>query len=254
MENLSILILAIPILLILLAGWAIRFKRAYWLISGYNTMSAEKKRRVDIEPLGRLMANMCFVMAGIIATASFLITMGWDIATMVCFGTLVPVIIYTLIYAQRYDGNTRNPDGTMKTTTKIFLGAVISFLILLSVGIGILFYFSNQPIEVTLNEEKMQIAGIYGTTVQFDDIEQLQLLEVMPQVKGRTNGYESSQYWRGTFRLEGVRRANLFIDRAVSLYIYIETSDQNKFYFNLPTSEETRKLYENLLAKTKNDR
>jgi hypothetical protein len=250
LANLSLLILIIPILLILLAGWAIRYKQAYWLISGYNTMSTEKKRQVNIEPLGRLIANMCFLMAGIIATGIGLITLGWDLAAMICFGTLIPVIIYTLIHAQRYDGNTRNPDGTMKTTTKIFLGAIISFLILLSVGIGILFYVSNQPIEVTLDEDKIQVSGIYGMTVPLEEIMQLQLLEEMPEVIRRTNGYASNKNWRGSFRLEGVGRAKLFIDRSIPLYIYIETSDQDKLYFNFPTLEETRKLYQNLYEKT----
>lgn len=40
-----------------IVGIGIRYFRWYFLIAGYNTMSEEKKKNVDIEALGKLMGN-----------------------------------------------------------------------------------------------------------------------------------------------------------------------------------------------------
>lgn len=58
-----------PVLLLVVIGILIKYKKAYWLISGYNTMSAEKKKNVNIEGLGNFTANICFLMAGLIFVA-----------------------------------------------------------------------------------------------------------------------------------------------------------------------------------------
>lgn len=61
--------------LLVLLGVMVKYYKAYWLISGYNTMSLEKKKNVDVVGLSRFIGNMCFVMAAImlIATVFFMV-------------------------------------------------------------------------------------------------------------------------------------------------------------------------------------
>jgi hypothetical protein len=65
MDITLLLIVLIPGLLLLVLGYLIRFRKMYFLISGYNTMSAEKKKNVDTAGLGTLMGNSLFVMSGL---------------------------------------------------------------------------------------------------------------------------------------------------------------------------------------------
>jgi hypothetical protein len=65
----------LPALLLFLAGWLIKYKKATWLISGYNIASRREKERYDVEKLTRLMGNFVFLLAGlffIFAAASVL--------------------------------------------------------------------------------------------------------------------------------------------------------------------------------------
>lgn len=44
MNVLRPVIALIPVLILVVIGFLIKYKKAYWLISGYNTMPAEKKK------------------------------------------------------------------------------------------------------------------------------------------------------------------------------------------------------------------
>ena len=65
------IILLFPPLILFLIGYLIRYRKMYWLISGYNTMSGEKKKKVDTENLGIFMGNICFIL-GILLFVGFL--------------------------------------------------------------------------------------------------------------------------------------------------------------------------------------
>jgi hypothetical protein len=55
----------LPALLLFIAGWLIKYKKATWLISGYNIAPRREKERYDIEKLTRLMGNFVFLLAGL---------------------------------------------------------------------------------------------------------------------------------------------------------------------------------------------
>jgi hypothetical protein len=55
----------LPPVLLFIAGWLIKYKKATWLIAGYNTASRREKERYDVEKLTRLMGNFVFLLAGI---------------------------------------------------------------------------------------------------------------------------------------------------------------------------------------------
>lgn len=44
MDGLSILLLFLPSAVLFGIGYLVRYRKAYWMISGYNTMPAEKKK------------------------------------------------------------------------------------------------------------------------------------------------------------------------------------------------------------------
>jgi hypothetical protein len=55
----------LPALFLFVAGWLIKYKKATWLISGYNIASRREKERYDVEKLTRLMGNFVFLLAGL---------------------------------------------------------------------------------------------------------------------------------------------------------------------------------------------
>ena len=246
------LTMSLPVLLLLIIGVMVKYHHAYWLISGYNTMSKEKKQNVDIEGLANFTGNFCFALAVIISVAMALLTGGYDVAAGVVFALLFPVSIYMLIKAQQYDGNTRNPDGTINHKAKIKLGLVIGFLLITAIGVGILLYQSYQPTEVLITEEFLEIKGLYGEKIAMKDITEIALIQELPQITVRTNGSSLGVRKKGHFRLKDLGAAKLFLDSGEPPFIFIERDGQETkakpLIINTISEEETKELYDALFT------
>lgn len=232
-------------IILAIIGCLIKYKKAYWLISGYNTMSAEKKKNVHIEGLGRFVSSVCFVIATIIFVATIFIALGKNTESVIVFALLLPVIIYTLINAQKYDGNARNDEGKMKKGTKLLIGLIISFLVLVAIGVCFLLYFSNIPAEYTLQNGILNISGMYGQEIPIYDISSLELKETLPAALLRTNGSALGNMYKGYFKLKDISKAMLFLNVSKPPFIYLRSNTQT-IILNCNDSEKTKILYEKL--------
>lgn len=59
------MILSIPVVILAIIGWLIKYKKVTWLITGYNTASKQEKEKYDIEKLCKHMGNFIFTLAAI---------------------------------------------------------------------------------------------------------------------------------------------------------------------------------------------
>jgi hypothetical protein len=242
------IILLIPIGLLLIFGWATHYKKAYWLISGYNMMSAEKKAKVDIAGLARFLWLMTRVMALHFGLISICFLFGWDVAGSVGIVTLFPVIVYFVLRMQAFDGNTRNPDGSMTRRGKMMMwGASVLFAVI-SVGVSVGMYYGLQPANVRVTADELQIKGFCGENVPRTDIAQVEQLMQLPPVEWKMNGSAIGNHLKGSFRLEGIGKATLHVDRAVPSFIKIVTSTGRTIIFNTASTESTQALYAQLIA------
>lgn len=245
MDWLSILLIFLPSAVLFGIGYLVRYRKAYWMISGYNTMPAEKKKKVDVEGLGKLMGNMCFILGAIFLIGISLLYLKQPVAGFAFLGLTVPVIIYTLIAAQKFDGNTRKESGEMKTSAKFTIGGLVVFLLLLLGFVGFMVYQGFQPASITFENDVLTIAGSYGRSIPRAEINNVELSEVLPEVQRRTNGSAIGDRLRGHFQLKDIGPALLFLDRGKPPFIRIETGSDTIF-LNLETAEQTRKLFTSL--------
>lgn len=241
---------AVPVMILVAIGLLIKYKKAYWLISGYNTMSAEKKRKVDVEGLGKLMGNMCFVMAGIISVSAALLFFKETALGGIMFAFLIPVIIYTLIKAQKYDGNAVDAQGRMRPKSKVSLGLIIGLLAAVTIGVGVLLYFSARPTEYALQDGTLKISGMYGQTVQVSEIKNLELRDSIPNIVFKTNGSGLGNKCKGYFKLKDMGEVKLFVGLSKSPYIYFENGAE-KIILNCEDSGKTKELYKALSKELK---
>lgn len=116
-------------------GVLIKYFKWYWLISGYNTMSKERKKQVDIEALGKFMGNCLFLIAGLQFLGAYFLYINVPEASQFIPLAVVALIIYMLFNAQKYDSGALNPDGTMKKSTKFILGTVFILFVVLIIFI-----------------------------------------------------------------------------------------------------------------------
>ncbi|MEL3971922.1 PH domain-containing protein [Rossellomorea oryzaecorticis] len=93
-------------------------------------------------------------------------------------------------------------------------------------------------------KDSFEITGMYGDKWKIEDIEEVTLLDEMPEVTWKINGYGLSTTAKGVFKVKEYGRSLLFIKKE-SPYIYIKVGDQHVF-INGGSPEETKEWYEEL--------
>lgn len=240
------LILFVVAITFLALGVMIRFFKWYWLISGYNTMSRERKQEVDTENLGRFMGNCLFLMAGVMVAGGLMTYYKIPGVSLTIPLAIVALVIYMLIKAQQFDSGTRNPDGTTKVSVKIILGAIIVFFAII---VGLVFNNTSAS-EIVVNVESVQIKGLYGIEIEFDDIREIILEESMPTVLRKANGFNAGSTLKGHFELKDFGRARLYVNVKIPPFIYINTVN-GLIILNQGDRQSTEELYRTLIGSFK---
>ena len=109
----------------------------------------------------------------------------------------------------------------------------------------LLILIGNREPGITLSKSGIKIKGIYGLTINYSDIQQLDTLSMFPRIQRRTNGYAFGITLKGNFRLQNKEDAKLFITKSVSPYILIRTEKYN-VYLNFKKSNKTIDLFKTL--------
>jgi len=234
-------------ILFITLGVLVKYHKAYWLISGYNTMSPEKRKNVDVLGLSKFICKMSFVLAAIMLIALVFSVLGKETVSVLVFALIVPVSIIIIIKAQTYDGNTKNHDGTMKKSAKLIVGGISGFLVITMVGIGVLFYYSYQPNQKVIAEGSLEIKGLYGEKIAFTDINDIDLKDDLPPITFKANGSSLGNKKKGYFNLQSVGQAKLYVNTSSSPFIFIK-GDEKLVIINFDDEQETRELFKSLMT------
>lgn len=225
--------------LFIFMGIGIKYFRWYFLISGYNTMSKKQKENVDTEGLGKLMGNFSFVMAALILISGIAQRNGYRLLTLISLLSIVPLTIFLIILAQKYDHNTMTKSD--KAEMKVGIGLIIVTGLLVST---MLIYGAREP-KVEVISNKIIISGMYSSSINKEDIREISLQDTIPKVLKKTNGFDFGYILRGNFTLEEIGVAKIYIRENKAPYIVIKT--ENKYYIiNYKDSNKTIELYNKL--------
>jgi len=86
-------------ILFILIGIAVKYAKMYFLIAGYNTMSAKGKEKIDIKRVATLIRNVMFSMAGLIFLGSLIsYYFNWpEVESYIFFPTIVIGALWLMI-------------------------------------------------------------------------------------------------------------------------------------------------------------
>ncbi len=245
MNIMKYVLAGIPSIVLIFLGISIRHFKAYWLISGYNTMSAEKKKNVDVESLGKMMGNFCLVLAGLMFVFILALTFEQTTFSIITALLIAAAIIYFIIKSQKFDGNAMKSNGKMKKSSKVIVGLIVAFLVLVFIGVGFLLYKSNQSIKYNISEDSIQIVSLYGETIRFSDINNIYISDQIPNITLRTNGSAVGNMLKGYFNVDQIGNVKLFINTKIPSFIFIET-DNKTIILNDRDKASTQELYTKL--------
>lgn len=217
-------------------GLAMDKFKCYWLIAGYNTASKEEQEKVDIKKLSRVMAILFYMIAGAIVIPALLEPYYPGISSGI--GVIIPfLIIGTVIYCQRFDGNKRSKGENLGVAVILAIPIIISIVVLAG---------TTEKNKVVVSEDKVSIEGFYGTTINRKDITEVKILDTMPMIKKKSNGTSLGSYKKGSFTIEDGKVVNLYLEDKNGPYLKI-TSNNKDFYLNFKEDSREDIIYKELI-------
>ena len=108
------------------------------------------------------------------------------------------------------------------------------------------FYVNLQPPASVITSDGFAVSsGWYRREIPGSDITSVELVDDLPRILRRTNGFATGGTLRGNFRLEEWGSGQLYINRGVPPYVVVRTR-QSFVIVNFKEPERTRGLYESL--------
>lgn len=230
--------------LFIVIGWGVHKKKWYFLISGYNTMSKKEKAEVEIEPLAKSLALMSYILAVLMLLLGLCVHFNyWTFATIVTITLIIVPFIFIFQSRKYYKKGLFGGVVGSRSKKVSFIITIVSLLF-----VGILFYFSLQPTKIEVTDGGLSISGVYGDDYTYDKIENVTLLDTLPEIAVRTNGSSIGSIRKGHFKFKNGNKATLFIDTRIPSYIEFHV-DGKTIILNEESKEATQQLFERLKSK-----
>jgi hypothetical protein len=212
-------------------------------------MSKEKKEKVNVKALGKLMGYYCFANGIMLILAGILYALNIEKSIALSGVFFAISTIYLLAKAQTYDGNIFDENGKIRKGAgkQLTIPAVISGVALFAVVV--LAFFSLQPTKVSFLYEGLQIHGMYGEVYNWESIKGVELRDNLINIKWRSNGSALGSYLKGYFVTSEMGEVKLFVNKRIPSYIYFE-SDGKTIIFNLENWQKTKEVYDEILKRT----
>lgn len=228
------------VLIFLLIGWAIVKKEAYGLISSFRSRPKEEQEELIQNGYPQKTGKLLIGTAIALLIMLPLLFTSFPYAMEVQIGVMVVLLLGGFIYLSKYEVPKKRKKSYIISTSIAVV--TISFLFVVS-------YLGFQEAELTLKENSFEISGVYGDEWRFEDITQVDLVEEMPEVLLRTNGYGMQSISKGHFKVKDYGSSLLFIYKGHSPYLLIKTNDDTIF-INAKDAEKTKDWYYQLVEQS----
>jgi len=136
--------------------------------------------------------------------------------------------------------------GWPNRVRKIFIGLSV----VIAAWVAWNFYAYTKPPSIELSNFTFRVgAGLHGADLALADVENVTLVDNLPRILRRTNGFSSGGLLRGNFLLEGWGGGKLFINRNSPPYLVVRTRD-TFVVVNFQAAARTHELYRQIVGLT----
>ena len=211
-------------LLFVLIGFIVTENNARYLLAGYNTMSEEERKKVDIKsyiPHFRrfhIFLGVSFLLLGIIFTTLLSENAGG------IFIAVYPVLAYIYFIATSSKYSKGNNMKSYRPAFFILIGSLIFV-------VGLLLY-GHKENKLIFDSEGITFKGSYGETLTPSEIKSIELVAQLPEITMRTNGFSNGDVHKGYFKTESGEIIKMILNADHKPYILVTKSDDKKIYFS----------------------
>ncbi|HBG54375.1 MAG TPA: hypothetical protein DDW70_09240 [Rikenellaceae bacterium] len=207
------------------------------LIAGYNTLSPEKKKNVDIDGLSRYTRKGLIIMGLMIILGYLLFRWaGWTyLANMVILIVTLVGSVILMMSANRFNLN-REKSG-------------ISHYVILAITLFLLtgtFLFGFMTTKTHFNGGTIRFTGLYATEMKVTDVDKVELTDTIPALRMRNNGFSLGPVHKGTFTLEEFGKCRLYINAGKGQYLIITDRTGFRTILRYKNNQESQSIYERI--------
>ncbi|UOE39788.1 DUF3784 domain-containing protein [Chryseobacterium suipulveris] len=223
------MIVPITILSILFIGigFIITEKNAKYLLSGYNTMSENERGKFDIKSYIPYFRNFHIFLGlslfVICLSVYYFIDPDWSGIVM----TTYPIIAYIFFV---WKGNQFSKLNNKKSNRKTIMTMI--FLVVVFITIAGMFLNSLNDNNIDITGNTIKIKGDYGMELKKSDIKSIKLVNELPEISYKMNGFALQNVKKGYFKTKTGEKVKLFINSDKYPLIYIITEDNQKIYYS----------------------
>ena len=195
-----------------------------YLLSGYNTMSEAERTKVDIKSYipyfkkFHLFLGVSFIAIGLLLHFAI-----GESASGIFIG-VYPILAY--IYFMRESN--KYWKGSSSKWNKIGLYVLVATLILV-VGLLAMGFKENQ---IVIAPDSVQFQGSYGETLGASDIESVTLVDHLPNITSKTNGFSLGSIRKGYFKTKEGEKVKLILNADNKAYLLFTKTNGEKIYFS----------------------
>ncbi|MEI6060985.1 MAG: DUF3784 domain-containing protein [Bacteroidota bacterium] len=205
-------------------GYMVTENNAKYLLSGYNTMTEEERKTFDLEsyiPAFRkfhLFLGVSLLLPGV--GLEFLA--GEKVAGI--FLVVYPLAAYIVFFWMGKKYYTRQSLKRNRIGIAILIATLVFVVALLFVG-----FKENK---ITITPGKISIEGMYGENLLASEIESVSIVDSLPEITLRTNGFALGNIRKGYFRTDKGERIKLLLNANHKPFLLILKKTGEKVYYS----------------------
>lgn len=211
-------------LLFVSIGFILTENNAKYLLSGYNMMSEEDRKDVDIKAYILYFRNFhIFLGISLTVLGTFLVYFVSESAGGI-FLTVYPIVAYIYFIST----SSKYSRGLSKKRNKT--GIIILIGVLLCV-VGLLGYGFKEN-KMIIDSESITFNGSYGETLTEAEIQSIELVNQLPEITLRTNGFALGAVNKGYFKTKDGEIVKLILNSDNKPVILFTKIDGKKIYYS----------------------
>lgn len=218
-------------------GFILTENNAKFILAGYNTMSQEEQAKVNISDYVvffrkfHLYFGLSFLIFGFVL---FFLELRNALGLFISFYPILGYI-YFLSKSAKFTKNVNS--GTNKI-------GIIIVLVLTLIFVAALFLYGFQESKLILNQDQIELTGIYGEKIDFKEVKSVELVEKLPVIVMKTNGFSTGDIRKGYFKTDDGVVVKILQQEAKSALILITKNNDELIYFNTKSDESKTLLDE----------
>ncbi|NBA87020.1 DUF3784 domain-containing protein [Emticicia sp. CRIBPO] len=225
-------------LLFILISFSVTADNAKYLLSGYNTMPEAERDLFDLTGYLKFFKRFFQVLGVGLLTVFLLLqyTVGPEVAGMFFIFLVLLSFAGFVAFSTRFN---QSPASRKKTWVNY---AVAALLLCIAVGTAVMMYSGTRQTEIVFREKEMEFTGMYDMSVPYDKIDSIGVVDSIPAIKMRSNGFALGRYLKGDFKTMNRETIRLYVDTSHRKYLRIKTDDKVIFWSGEGVDETLREL------------